>query len=522
MSSLIPAVWRLWESLGSSILYFSSSKPKSNQPRDYSGNPYKPPIPVPTSSANDYAGCFHPASFNCANSNIKLLLHLADHTVYQRGINSLELSECSPHALYGTVVLVVLKPIHISSIQVCLKGFKFETVLELSSIKTGANSYADGQKKIHYKKLLDDCSIWKFNDLNFQIGIYTFPFQFLIDPNLPPSISSNYINIHYNIEALINYQTSYSSQVSKVKSIINIVRCLSDISNNILNDPILASGNWRNLMIYQFQLQNKIAFQNCLYNALILIHNIDDSLISFHVHAVSIYLIQSCQFDKVEYNGLRPISNVPSHLSKHFEYNKFLLLKKLVSLKDFEILPNGSFQYICNFKIPSCQTPFDESFKNFKKCIYPTINNSNNDGFTTFHNLKICLEVSESKQPRHLPKKRTWSDSSIGKSSDLDDISPSQSTSFPQSTIIPGYSTYHQRKNSGSKFKKTELSFTVPIFLLTSQSCQSSKNPPLYSHISSDDSFTKIHDDLNSLIPKNQFKSKYNNGIIPPNYSNQP
>lgn len=489
---MLPTSWKLWKAIP--WLYWNSYPDKLE------------PEPVLALECHKVDSC------------CQILLDLLDTNkiIYQRGITPTDLKQCSPQVLSGNLILVVFKPIMIEKLAVNFKGIKFETLFELSMINSKnyastidyVTCYLNGQKRSHYTKIIDDSLVYD-NDL-LSPGIYTFPFQFLVDPLLPSSIISSYLNITYKVHACLSYNTgpSLSSNTLNIHSEVLLIRCLPD-SVNLNHDSLIANGNWRNLLIYEFNFQNKFAYQNLPYSFFINLYSINDKFQLFEIHSISIHLIQQCQFDKIGSNhSLTSLSSSPSSSSlrqKHSEINKVLLFSKVLSLKDFNQNLSGGFSYKIEFKLPSVTNNHDSDNK---KLIYPTIINDNNEGFTTTHNLKVSLEVSQLRNKKSFKPNRPNSKTIDINSKVLDG----------SAAPIPSYSTYHRCKNEASKYKKMELSFSSPILLLSPQSCHGAKSPPLYSHINNSIPVSSS-ENLNNLFTSSKFRNKNRSLIVPPSYS---
>lgn len=435
-----------------------------------------------------------------AADSCQIVLDILDNnkTIYQRGITPSELKQCSPQVLSGNLILVIFKSVMIEKLTVSFRGIKFETLFDLAHIKNYPSSVdylnycVNGQKMSHYTKIIDDSLVYD-NDL-LSPGIYAFPFQFLVDPLLPSSIISSYLNISYKVNVYLSYNTgpSLPSTSMNAQSEVLLIRCLPD-SVDLSHDSLIANGNWRNLLIYEFNFPSKFAYQNLPYNFFLNLYPIEDQFQLFEVHSISIQLIQHCQFDKICSNdSLNSLANVSRQ--KHSEIHKFDLYSKLVNLKDFQQSPAGGFGYSLQFRFPSASDDQDTA----NKRLVPTIINDKNEGFTTTHNLKVCLEVSQ------LRTKKSFKCNKFSSNPD------------PPASI-PSYSMYHKCKNEASKYKRMELCFTAPIILLSPQSCHGAMSPPLYSH-SNNSIPLKSRRNLNNIV-SDKFGSKNKSLVLPPSYT---
>lgn len=400
----------------------------------------------------------------------RLELSIISRNVYQKGLSESEFRETTPPILRGQVTLHVYKPIEILNLSVRFFGKQIDTVQELGE----DGSFESLERRFSCQKkrclvLIDQLHNWDYRShSSIYPGTYTFPFEFIADSLLPESFQCKHVSVYYKLESTLLYLYPPSSclKAATKSENIKLIRCLSD---TLFNDSIIATGNWRNLLIYEFSFQNKVAFQNTPYLSILRIYPIDKNALNFSLHSISLILIQTQSSDKIRTKRGRQYTDV----------NKFLLYKRHIN--PFSMNCNTDvYTYDIELNIPSVAYNFKEKQyqQTEKKVIYPTFF-SDNHGFVNTHSLRITIEVSENaKTKRSSPRANKSSRSSSisianSKTSEADGVTP------------PNCATFHERKEGASRFKKIELSFSAPIILLSHDSMKASASPPSYSNTSS-------------------------------------
>ncbi|CAK7896206.1 hypothetical protein CAAN1_12S01090 [[Candida] anglica] len=373
---------------------------------------------------------------------------ILDSHVFQRGISEHEINSTPAQILRGSMILFVYEPVLISNIKVRFFGKQI--------ILTGD----DPEKRI----LADDVFTWNYSQPHEStpIGVYTYPFQFIIQSDLPESIISPYVKVNYSINASVNYidPTSKSFNTLQLKAVerkINLLRCVIEHSSTN-TESIAITGNWRNILIYDFNFQNKVVFQGNSYIATIKIYP-STLLLKFKVYSISIWLNQI-----ICTNGINPNE-------KQFEEtNKILLRRKLLSLHDKDINMN---QYMSTIVVPiPKQDRIQTDINKEPRSIYPRIGYTNSTNIhksvRIHHNIKICLEVSEIQEN---------TSTSFPSNNDIQLDSKSNLRNSPPNNIA-----YHPCLSDRNRYKKVELAFHAPICILDELSSTGLATPPLYSH----------------------------------------
>lgn len=427
--------------------------------------------------------------FNC--SSFKLHTQVINPTVYQRGLCEEDFKLTTPPILRGTMVLQIIKPTKIKDISVLFYGEQSETIIDFEAIDPQEPLLA--KRKNIGKVLVNQVLTWDYQYTeDIQIGTYTFPFHFIIDTLLPDSFQSRYLNTSYKIDVCLKYEQSGCSEVKVLRKCesIKLIKCVPD---TLFNDSIMATGNWRDLLVYEFSFQNKIVFQNSPFLSMFKIYPIEPECQYFTLHGVSIWIVQHLSFDKYMNQHYK---------RKHVETDKILLYRRLFNFQSLT-LEHGSYNFEICLKIPLTGTIYDKTNQKLKKAIYPSIATSNG-GFISSHTLKVTIEVSECE-----PYNRVKTKNNNYGASRSNSISSSSEKSMDviDSVTFPGYSNYHEKRTDSTRFKKIELSFSAPVKLLTQDSEVASMSPPCYS-----DLLKETNNNILDVIVANKFD------IVPPAY----
>ena len=427
-------------------------------------------------------------------SNFRLHLQVLNPTIYQRGLCEEDFKLSTPPILRGIVVVQIITPTKISDISVIFHGEQGETIIEFEAIDVLEPLFAKRKKTT--KLLVNELFTWDYQYAkDVQIGTYTFPFHFIIDTLLPESFISRHLNICYRIEACLKYETNNcgGKKTARKDQKIKLVRCVPD---TLFNDSILATGNWRDLLVYEFSFQNKIAFQESPFLSIFRIYPIEPEKQYFTLHGVSIWIVQNLTFDKYVCSNYK---------KKYTETDKILLYKRMFNFQSL-VTKNGSYNFEICLKIPSNGVIYDKSNQKLKKTIYPSINNAN-EGFISSHTLKVTVEVSECERHNQIKNKQTYQ---VSRTNSTFSSSSEKSMDALDSVTFPGYTNYHEKRTDATRFKKIELSFTAPIKLLSHDSEIASESPPCYSDMQ------KRNDNIvMDMISANKFD------IVPPAYDEE-
>ncbi|CUM65679.1 uncharacterized protein PRCAT00003327001 [Priceomyces carsonii] len=440
-------------------------------------------------------------SDNRNNSFFKMIINITNKEIYLKGLNRREIGMNNSQILNGTTTVIVLKPLKVKNLTVRFRGCKYVTVYEARGENIRSNGLGlDQENKMkqrkHYIPLVDDKLIWTHQaDEQLPIGIYNYTFNFVIDPQLPESITSIYLNTSYFVETQLEWQLDDGeAKKARDSTEINMIRCTSD-SPIFFSDPIIATGNWRNLLVYEFNLQNKVAFLGMPYSLSIRLYPLQHDQHTFDVYSISVHLIQKLQFNIVEPdNKTSPDSTL---IRKHCESHKRLLYNRALTLRDWE--KEGNTYHVNNAIIfpPSTSKSKDKH----KKFIHPFVISDMNEEFVISHILKITFEISERR-----PVLKNLKDSKLPHLT-----TPSPKTSGDDN--IPICSAFHNTRSELNKYKRVELSFSTPIVILSSQSIKGSMSPPQYTH------FSEHSFDYPQYASSNDFKDMSDLGeIVPPSY----
>lgn len=431
------------------------------------------------------------------SSHFKLSIHVLNSTIYQKEIKGTDYTSAGYQLLVGNLILSVYKDTKINDIQVQFGGHTFEPVFEV------ALGDHIARKKIENTRLVNEKSIWNVRSVLVP-GIYTYSFTFVVNPLLPESLLTKTLLTKYWIAVDLEYKT-----LALVKSIhheypINIVRSLpNDLA--LYSEPIIATGNWRDMLVYEFHFLSKFAFQGQPYTVTLNVYPIGGFNYNFRIFNLSVQLIQRTSYHVKSGYGVNS--------KKYSETQTVLLFKKNISFYDMyhASTPGGYMHFENEVPMPRINelqsNVLDMSSKEY---IFPSTSHDNTSGMVVSHALKASFEVVEVKEPelKTLPPFRR---SSCATSCSL---GLSKSTTSSE-TAVPAYSTFHESKDV-SKYKKVELSFSAPILLLSCQSIHGSISPPAYASELNGPSFSEH---MASFLKKLERKTKDVVSQLPPQYN---
>ena len=469
--------------------------------------------------------------------------------IYQKGLTQLQISSSCPQVLTGLLLLSVFKPVDILEIRVSWMGDCLETVYAESKNDAPLEDTARYCKKINKHSLVNE-SI-HFHKSVLPPGIYKYDFNFVVDPFLPESIKSRYITNTYYVKVDVSHVTGSATKHATSKSDVQLIRSVPE-DFSPFSDPLMASGNWRNKLIYEFDLQTKMAFQKSTYCATVGIYPVT-TFQDFRVYSMSIILLQQILFDTVDQDS----GNLTEPPKKHVEVQKIKLHHKELSLEDMYSLltPEGYLKLTAKFIIPTIPKG-NEDYHTSKssKVVYPSFNHDKKTGFSISHTIKAIFEVGELKPSDRKPfedlTSRRYSQQSgnslrrlseetlvpiitnpnensseINGCNTLSNRTASEITLTSLSTksainpyVVPSYRAIHDSCKDASKYKKVELSYSSPISIL-SPNTSDTISQPKYTPVDSSNFLFENSFNLTQKCLKH-FKTKTKlNQIVPPMYT---
>lgn len=443
-------------------------------------------------------------SDSSANSYVKISLEVYNR-IYQKGLTKTQIGASCPQVLTGQLVLSVFKPVNIRDIQVSWMGESFETVhvaVKDPEVPTSVRY----SKRIDKRSLVHDCI--HFEESCLPAGIYTYDFNFVVDPFLPESMMSRYITNKYYVKVDVIHQAGSSVKQVSSKSDVQLIRSVPE-DFSPFSDPIVATGNWRNKLIYEFDLQTKIAFQKSKYCATVGIYPVG-SFHDFRIYSMTIVLLQQILYDIVNEDSPK----------RHIEVQKLALHHQEFTSEEMYacLAPEGYFKFTAKFDIPSLLNGVDDQ-PNIqpKTMVHPSFNHNSKSGFSISHNIKASFEVGEvePKLSRRASEETLFEDEPLSKRSPSETTLSSLSSKSNSSYVVPSYRAFHDSREDVTRYKKVELSYSSPITILN-PSARDTITPPKYS------ASPKLIENLTNLTQKclKHFKTKSKvSQIVPPMYS---
>jgi hypothetical protein len=486
------------------------------------------------------------------NSYLKISLQVYNR-IYQKGLTQQQISSSCPQVLTGLLVLSVFKPVDILEIKVSWMGDCLEMV------------YAEGRNDalfddtVQYSKQIDKHSLVNesihFHESVLPPGIYKYDFDFVVDPFLPESIKSRYITNKYCVKVDVSHVTGSATKQVTSKTDVQLIRSVPEDFSPFA-DPLIASGNWRNKLIYEFDLQTKMAFQMSTYCATVGVYPVA-TFHDFRVYSMSIILLQQILFDIVDQES----GNLTEPPKKHVEVQKIMLHHKELTMEDMYsfLTPEGYLKLTANFIIPTITTGNEDSHTSkSNKVVYPSFNHDKKSGFSISHTIKAIFEVGELKasdrksfeditsrrysqqsgdSPRRLSEETlvpiitesnpnpNENSSEINGCDTLSSRTASETTLTSLSTkstvnpyVVPSYRAFHDSRQDASKYKKVELSYSSPISIL-SPNTSDTISQPKYTPVDPSNFLFENSFNLTQKCLKH-FKTKTKvNQIVPPMYT---
>ena len=402
---------------------------------------------------------------------IGLRLDMLNLTIYQRGTNEMEFERSSPPLLLGAVILEVLRPTAIKSLNVGFTGGRRQANLEvILGMLREENPYGKNRIETFYNKQ----QRWLFMQ-KFEIGTYRIPFRFVVDSFLIQSISNEYLTVSYKIEARLDYFTSLG--VCKATTKEAEIKLFPYMIEAELQLPAASTGNWRDLFVYQYSLQSTLLFQGTSYPVSIRVQPVGPLDRSYRLHDVSAKLFQQIVF-----------YNINGSQHKYSETDTFTLYHKRITSEATETARLLGF---C-MAIPSSFLKMKRNKKGKNKKPYPTVMTKE---FHCKHQLKISMTVSETIDET---VKDGPSENKSSRECDFHDK-------------LGHISRYHPGKPSPLKFRKVDLIFSVPVVIMSQESRDASKLPPAYpadQSLAVNEYYNIAHCDVSLMANLDEIRSK--------------
>ncbi|KAG2731678.1 hypothetical protein G9P44_005265 [Scheffersomyces stipitis] len=411
------------------------------------------------------------------NHPVTMSLDLANTVVFQKGINKEEKMVSPPKTISGDIVVYVFTPARLCHLKIEFRGKKYITLQK--------SAYHNTQSPlVKCRTLVYDTVLWKQEDV-LPIGIYNYSFTFVVEPSLPETVDTANLQIHYELDVSMKY-TLPSSNSQKLKTIrrfkeVQLVRCLSEEDST---EPLIARGNWRNIILYEFTVQSKVAFQCEDYSTTIKIYPLALRNCNFTIHNVSVLLVQK-------------ITTMTSNMSKK-TINRSILLSSRTVEESHTGTEDCSLQHVQSVRIPSYEQLVQDIHTKSPTRIQPDFCDDTELGFSCSHQIKVCFEISELSPSTKVFQNSLLEVAECGKRGESASIFPSR-TPF----ALKDRSKFNSNK-------KVELSFTHSIMVLSAQSFNGSISPPSYDCEESGSNYT--------YIGKSRSPSVFASNILPPSY----
>ncbi|KAG7755035.1 hypothetical protein KL947_004529 [Ogataea haglerorum] len=261
-------------------------------------------------------------------------------------------------------------------------------------------------------------------------GTYYFPFEFLLDGNVPQSFSHHMGNVSYFLQSeIINPESTF--KVQKCRLLLTVVRChmCPEVEDSI------ALGNWRNLLIYRMSVNNKTIYLGDFIRINLKLVPLQDD--RYKIHRVKISLVQHTR------RGLK-------------------VHKERVPLYNTE--PPGNDLEL--------QLPVEASYIRFKKSnilVYPSTTLSNTKGVLEIsHKVEISLLVEELSCLQNSPLSASRSGSS------------KSSQNINYDWAMSNASMIDETGTSGNK--RIQLTMSTKLQVLRHESHLAVEPPPSYNH----------------------------------------
>ncbi|KAG7877503.1 hypothetical protein KL937_004698 [Ogataea polymorpha] len=261
-------------------------------------------------------------------------------------------------------------------------------------------------------------------------GTYYFPFEFLLDGNVPQSFSHHIANVSYFLQIeIINPGSTF--KVQTCRTLLTVVKCqvYPEVEDSI------AFGNWRNLLIYRMSVNNKTIYLGDFIR-------INLKFIPLHydrykIHRVKITLVQHTQRERKVHKDKVPL------------YNRE---------------PPGNDLEL--------KLPIETGYIKFKKnnvLLYPSITLSNTDGVLEIsHKVEISLLVEEISCSQKSPLSSICSESTKSSQSIDDDWTMSNASMIDEAGTL--------------RNKRIQLTMSTKLQVLRHESHLGIEPPPSYNY----------------------------------------
>jgi len=184
---------------------------------------------------------------NPKKQGVKIKLELNDEIVYLKGLTRSERCEAPVSLVRGALIVVVKsKLVHVDKVQIKFMGNSCDIIYNRSLC---ARCLRESDKKI----IIDDSYEFDLHPFELIKGVYKFPFQFILEPDLPETIFTCLGNRHYFVETKLIFKDKTELITSKP---VKIVRCPLEYSL-LLAEGIYTNGIWRDYMKYEISVYSK-------------------------------------------------------------------------------------------------------------------------------------------------------------------------------------------------------------------------------------------------------------------------
>lgn len=269
-------------------------------------------------------------------NNIKLNLDLYDDLVYLKGLNEHEMIDAPVSVLKGSLQLVVKsKKEYIERVQIKFIGSSLDVVF----IKM-LNSRSIRESERH--NIIDESYEYQMNPMALAKGSYTFPFQFIVEPDLPETIFTCLGSRSYYVEAQIFTQDKGEL---KIKKYVRLIRCPL-AGSLLLSDSIHTAGIWRNFMRYEISISSRYLMVGGDFKLNLRLRPFLETKMC-GIDSVNIYLIQKLQCEK-------RCGYFDENEKQTFDITHKVLLKKL-KVKENESCPK-TYDNTWTINIPKSMT----------------------------------------------------------------------------------------------------------------------------------------------------------------------
>lgn len=220
-------------------------------------------------------------------NSIRLNLDLHDDVVYLRGLNEYEMVDAPVSALNGSLQLVVKsKEEYIEKVQIKFIGSSSDMVF----IKMlNSRSIRESERK----NIIDETYEYQMHTTSLPRGSYTFPFQFIVEPDLPETIFTCLGSRSYHVEAQV--LTENKGEL-KIRKPVRLIRCPLE-GSLLLSDSIHTIGIWRDFMRYEISISSKYLMSGGSFGLNIKLRPFLETKMC-GIESITIHLVQKLQCEK--------------------------------------------------------------------------------------------------------------------------------------------------------------------------------------------------------------------------------